>query len=148
MRGLYSEERKDIKTVFNQFHQNYEINKNSFDSQKKEQINIFLNSLLRQILYLYEQIFNYWKAEIKTNENSNYDIKKIELMIDKVKNKKIFMEFSTEVYLEYISDVTYFLYYIRNNRWRVYSNVRWESKTPVPFCRDTVGCWIVLTVCC
>ena len=115
VRGLYSEERKDIKTVFNQFHQNYEINKNSFDSQKKEQINIFLNSLLRQILYLYEHIFNYWKAEIKTNENSNYDIKKIELMIDRVKNKKIFMEFSTEVYLEYISDVTYFLYYIRNN---------------------------------
>ena len=117
IRNLYSNRGQEIKIIFNQFFQNYEMNKNKYDEKEPEKIEFFLNSLIKDILIVYENIFNYWKAELTFKENINYDKKKIEYMIEKIRNIENFIEgrYTQEIFLENLSEISYFLYYIRNN---------------------------------
>ena len=115
--NVYNAKGQEIKDVFNKFYQNYELSKNKYDSNKYEKINEFLNHLINQILVVLENIFNYWKAELVLNNNNNYDKKKIEYMIEKIKiiESSTNTNFTQEVYLNNLSHISYFLYYIRNN---------------------------------
>ena len=113
----YNNNGQDIKINFNQFFQNYELNKNKYDEDKPEVIENFLNTLIKDTLLLYENIFNYWKAEISLMENTEYDQRKIDLMINKLKFIELTVDdfCSQKIYLENLSQISYFLYYIRNN---------------------------------
>ena len=113
----YNNNGQDIKFVFNQCFQNYELNKNKYDEDKPEKVQNFLNLLIRDTLFLYENIFNYWKAEISLKEDSEYDQRKIDLMINKIKSieQNVNDLCTPEIYLENLSKISYFLYYIRNN---------------------------------
>ena len=115
--NLYSNKKQEIKGVFNQFYQNYELSKNRYDSNKFEKIEFFLNSLIKETLIVFENIFNYWKAELTIKENISYDKKKIEYMIEKIKfiENSINEIFTQKVFLDKLSHISYFLYYIRNN---------------------------------
>ena len=95
----------------------YTVNKNKYDEDKPEKIQNFLNLLIRDTLFLYENIFNYWKAEISLKEDSEYDQRKIDLMINKIKSieQNVNDLCTPEIYLENLSKISYFLYYIRNN---------------------------------
>ena len=108
---------QDIKIIFNQFYQNYEFNKNRYDEDKPDKIEFFLNLLIKETLTVFENIFNYWKAELIFKENSNYDKQKIEYMINKIKTieNSIYQPFSQKIFLDNLSQISYFLYYIRNN---------------------------------
>ena len=113
----YNNNGQDIKIIFNQFFQNYEMNKNKYDEDKPEKVEIFLTSLIKESLFLYENIFKYWKAEISLKENSDYDQRKIDLMIKKIKDieEKLNEPSLKETYINNLSMISYFLYYIRNN---------------------------------
>ena len=113
----YNNNGQDIKFVFNQCFQNYELNKNKYDENKPNKIDNFLNLVINDTLHLYENIFNYWKAEISLKEDSEYDQRKIDLMINKIKliEQKVSQIYSKDLYLENLSLISYFLYYIRNN---------------------------------
>ena len=117
IRNIYSNRGQDIKIIFSQFCQNYELNKNKYDKNDQEKIDNFLNSLIKDTLIVYENIFNYWKAELIFKENINYDKEKIDYMINKIKNieRSIGEEFTQNVFLDNLSEIGYFLYYIRNN---------------------------------
>ena len=117
VRDAYSSKGQDIKTIFNQFYQNYELNKNKYDADKPEKIEFFLNSLIREISIVFEHIFAYWKAELIFKENNSYDKKKLDFMINKINIIKfsISQPHSQEIFLNNLSQVSYFLYYIRNN---------------------------------
>ena len=117
IRNIYSPKGEEIKVIFNQFYQNYELSKNRYDSNKLEKIDFFLNSLIKETLIVFENIFNYWKAELIFKENINYDKKKIEYMIEKIKliDNSTNELFTQNVFLENLSHVSYFIYYIRNN---------------------------------
>ena len=78
----FSNNNQDIKVIFNQFFQNYELNKNKYDENKSEKIESFFDIFIKETVYLYENIFNYWKAEISLKENTDYDQNKINLMIN------------------------------------------------------------------
>ena len=113
----YNPRGQDIKVIFNQFYQNYELSKNRYDADKPEKIEFFLNTFIKDICIVFENIFNYWKAGLIFKENNNYDKKKLEFMINKIK----IIENSTnglltqQLFLNNLSQVSYFLYYIRNN---------------------------------
>ena len=113
----FSNNNQDIKVIFNQFFQNYELNKNKYDENKLEKIESFFDIFIKETVYLYENIFNYWKAEISLKENTDYDQNKINLMINKIKaiEKTINLTYNTKIYLDNLSYISYFLYYIRNN---------------------------------
>ena len=117
IKNIYSNKKQEIKGVFNQFYQNYELSKNRYDSNKFEKIEFFLNSLIKETLIVFENIFNYWKAELMIKENISYDKKKIDYMIEKIKfiENSINEIFSQKVFLDNLSHISYFLYYIRNN---------------------------------
>jgi len=117
IKNIYSPRGQDLKIIFNKFYQNYELNKNRYDSSKPKEIQSFLDFLMKGILTVFENIFNYWKAELTFKENINYDKKKIEFMIEKIKliELSISQSFTQKVFLDNLSQVTYFLYYIRNN---------------------------------
>ena len=108
---------QDIKVIFNQFYKNYEMSKNRYDENKLEKIEFFLNSLMKEILFVLENIFNYFKAELIFKEKNDYDKKKIESMINKIKLIENYTSFpfTQEVYLDNLSHISYFLYYIRSN---------------------------------
>ena len=114
----YNKDGEDIKVVFVQFFKNYELNKNKYDDEKPNKVELFLNTLIDDSLYLYENIFNYWKAEISLQEKSEYDQQKIEHMINKLRIMKQTegSNCTTEIYLDNITQISYFLYFIRNNR--------------------------------
>ena len=114
IRKKYNNNGNDIKVIFNQFFQNYELSKNRYDSNKSD---LFLNALIRDIVIVFEHIFNYWKAELEFKENIPYEKKKIELMNEKIRNigNTINSPFTQKVYLDNLSKISYFLYYIRNN---------------------------------
>ena len=113
----FNNNEQDIKIIFSQFYKNYEMNKNRYDENKLEKIESFLNSLIKEILFVLENIFDYFKAELIFKENSNYDKIKIENMINKIKLIDNYTNFpyTQEVYLENLSHISYFLYYIRSN---------------------------------
>ena len=117
IRKEYSQNDQDIKVVFNQFFQNYELNKNRYDEEKPGIIENFLTSLMKEILLLYEHIFTYWKAEISLNERTEYDQNKLNLMINKLKLIEMTADgpSTTKIYLDNLSQISYFLYYVRNN---------------------------------
>ena len=103
-----------IKIIFNQFYQNYELNKNRYDSNKVEKVDFFFNSLIKDTLMVFGKIFNYWET---FKENILYEKKKIEFMKEKIRNigDSINGPFTQKIYLDNLSEVSYFLYYIRNN---------------------------------
>ena len=107
----------DIKIIFNKYFQKYELNKNEYDEEKPDKIENYLNILIKETISLYENIFTYWRAEISFKENSEYDQRKIDLMINKLKfiERTCGYNYSTKVYLDNLSQISYFLYYIRNN---------------------------------
>ena len=117
VRSEFSNRGQDIKIIFNQFYKNYEMSKNRYDEDKADKIELFLNSLIKEILFILENIFNYFKAELIFKENSNYDKKKIENMINKIKliENSTSRAFTQEVFLDNLSQISYFLYYIRSN---------------------------------
>ena len=117
VRKEYNNRGQDIKIIFNLFYQNYELNKNRYDEDKPDKIEYFLNILIKETLIVFENIFNYWKAELIFKENSNYDKQKIENMINKIKfiESSIYQPFSQKIFLDNLSQISYFLYYIRNN---------------------------------
>ena len=115
--GKFNNNNQDIKLIFNQYFQIYELNKNKYDEYKQDKIESFLNSFIKETVYLYQNIFNYWKAEISLKENSDYDQQKIDLIINKIKfiEQTIGVSYTTKIYLDNLSQISYFLYYIRNN---------------------------------
>ena len=115
--GKFNNDNRDIKIIFNQFFQSYELNKNKYDEGKQDKIEIFLINFIKETLYLFENIFNYWKAEISLKENSDYDQVKIDLIINKIKliEQTVNASCTNQIYLNNLSQISYFLYYIRNN---------------------------------
>ena len=113
----FNNNNQDIKVIFSQFFQNYELNKNKYDEDKPDKIESFFNLFIKETSNLYENIFNYWKAEISLKENTDYDIKKIDLMVNKIKSieQTVDETYTTKIYLDNLSQISYFLYYIRNN---------------------------------
>ena len=114
----YNKDGQDIKIIFDQFFKQYEMNKNKYDEDKPNKVDNFLNILIRDSLFLYENIFNYWKAEISLQEKSEYDQQKIVHMINKIMIIKQTegVTCTTEIYLDNLSQISYFLYFIRNNK--------------------------------
>ena len=108
---------EDIKLIFNQFFQNYELSKNKYDEKNINKIENFLNSLLKECISLFKNIFIYWIAEISFIENNDYDIEKIKLMIKKLESiqRNVNNKHTTKIYLDNLSHISYFLYYIRTN---------------------------------
>ena len=76
IKNIYSPRGQDLKIIFNKFYQNYELNKNRYDSSKPKEIQSFLDFLMKGILTVFENIFNYWKAELTFKENNNNNKKK------------------------------------------------------------------------
>ena len=83
------------------------MSKNRYDEDKAEKVEFFLNSLIKEILFVLENIFNYFKAELIFKENSNYDKKKIENM-NLVQNVEIYY-YMKIILLIYLMDLNQLL---------------------------------------
>ena len=50
--GKFNNNNQDIKLIFNQYFQIYELNKNKYDEYKQDKIESFLNSFIKETVYL------------------------------------------------------------------------------------------------